>query len=136
MMIEIICCKPKKKNYTQKVYICNNLWQGAMICGFLIPQAEHFRRFFPCISISRHFAESCDPEKLPQKLPHFCKNRPPVPSKAYYSFVLTRKNTKTREASLFELDDLLDIVKNEAFIYTAPIDKLHNKLFQVSMLFE
>jgi hypothetical protein len=31
---------------------------------------------------------------------------------------------------------LLDIVKNEAFIYTAPIDKLRNKLFQVSVLFE
>ena len=31
---------------------------------------------------------------------------------------------------------LLDIVKNEAFIYTAPIDKLRNKLFQVSLLFE
>lgn len=31
---------------------------------------------------------------------------------------------------------LLDIVKNEAFIYTAPIDKLRNKLFQVSFLFE
>ena len=30
----------------------------------------------------------------------------------------------------------LDIVKNEAFIYTAPIDKLRNKLFQVSFLFE
>ncbi len=30
----------------------------------------------------------------------------------------------------------LDIVKNEAFIYTAPIDHLHNRLFQVSMLFE
>ena len=30
----------------------------------------------------------------------------------------------------------LDIVKNEAFIYTAPIDKLRNKLFQVSLLFE
>ena len=31
---------------------------------------------------------------------------------------------------------MLDIVKNEAFIYTAPIDKLRNKLFQVSLLFE
>ena len=31
---------------------------------------------------------------------------------------------------------LLDIVKNEAFIYTAPIDKLRNKLFQVSMIVE
>jgi hypothetical protein len=31
---------------------------------------------------------------------------------------------------------LLDIVKNPAFIYTAPIDQLRNKLFQVSMLFE
>lgn len=31
---------------------------------------------------------------------------------------------------------LLDIVKNEAFIYTAPIDQLRNKLFQVSLLFE
>jgi len=31
---------------------------------------------------------------------------------------------------------ILDIVKNEAFIYTAPIDKLRNKLFQVSFLFE
>ena len=31
---------------------------------------------------------------------------------------------------------ILDIVKNEAFVYTAPIDKLRNKLFQVSFLFE
>ena len=31
---------------------------------------------------------------------------------------------------------LLDIVNNEAFIYTAPIDKLRNKLFQVSLLIE
>lgn len=31
---------------------------------------------------------------------------------------------------------VLDIVKNEAFIYTAPIDQLRNKLFQVSVLFE
>ena len=31
---------------------------------------------------------------------------------------------------------LLDIVKNEAYIYTAPIDQLRNKLFQVSLLFE
>jgi len=31
---------------------------------------------------------------------------------------------------------MLDIVKNEAFIYTAPIDQLRNKLFQVSVLFE
>ena len=31
---------------------------------------------------------------------------------------------------------MLDIVKNEAFIYTAPIDKLRNKLFQISFLFE
>ena len=31
---------------------------------------------------------------------------------------------------------ILDIVKNEAFIYTAPIDKLRNKLFQLSFLFE
>ncbi len=31
---------------------------------------------------------------------------------------------------------LLDIVKSEAFIYTAPIDQLRNKLFQVSFLFE
>ena len=31
---------------------------------------------------------------------------------------------------------MLDIVKNEAFIYTAPIDQLRNKLFQVSLLFE
>ncbi len=31
---------------------------------------------------------------------------------------------------------ILDIVKNEAFIYTAPIDKLRNKLFQISFLFE
>lgn len=31
---------------------------------------------------------------------------------------------------------ILDIVKNDAFIYTAPIDKLRNKLFQVSFLFE
>lgn len=31
---------------------------------------------------------------------------------------------------------ILDILKNEAFIYTAPIDKLRNKLFQISFLFE
>ncbi|MBR3729831.1 MAG: PorT family protein [Bacteroidales bacterium] len=31
---------------------------------------------------------------------------------------------------------LLDIVKNQAFIYTAPIDKLRNKMFQISLLFE
>lgn len=31
---------------------------------------------------------------------------------------------------------LLDIVKDPAFIYTAPIDQLRNKLFQVSLLFE
>lgn len=31
---------------------------------------------------------------------------------------------------------LLDIVKDEAFLYTAPIEKLRNKLFQVSLLFE
>ena len=31
---------------------------------------------------------------------------------------------------------VLDIVKNEAFIYTAPIDQLRNKLFQVSLIFE
>ena len=31
---------------------------------------------------------------------------------------------------------MLDIVKNEAFIYTAPIDQLRNKLFQISLLFE
>lgn len=31
---------------------------------------------------------------------------------------------------------LMNIVKNPAFIYTAPIDKLRNKLFQVSFLFE
>lgn len=31
---------------------------------------------------------------------------------------------------------VLDIVKNEAFIYTAPIDQLRNKLFQFSLLFE
>ena len=31
---------------------------------------------------------------------------------------------------------MLDIVKNEAFIYTAPIDQLRNKLFQFSLLFE
>ncbi len=31
---------------------------------------------------------------------------------------------------------MLDIVKNEAYIYTAPIDQLRNKLFQVSVLFE
>ena len=31
---------------------------------------------------------------------------------------------------------MLDIVKNEAFIYTAPINHLRNKLFQVSLLFE
>ena len=31
---------------------------------------------------------------------------------------------------------LIDVVKNEAFIYTAPINKLLNKLFQVSLLFE
>ena len=30
----------------------------------------------------------------------------------------------------------MDIVKSPAFIYTAPIDKLRNKLFQVSFLFE
>ena len=30
----------------------------------------------------------------------------------------------------------MNIVKNPAFIYTAPIDKLRNKLFQVSFLFE
>ena len=30
----------------------------------------------------------------------------------------------------------LDIVKNEAFIYTAPIANLRNKLFQVSLIFE
>ena len=31
---------------------------------------------------------------------------------------------------------LLDIVKNEAYIYTAPIDKLRNKLFQISLIVE
>lgn len=31
---------------------------------------------------------------------------------------------------------ILDIVKNEAFIYTAPIEQLRNKLFQVSLIFE
>ena len=31
---------------------------------------------------------------------------------------------------------ILDIVKSEAYIYTAPIDKLRNKLFQLSFLFE
>ena len=31
---------------------------------------------------------------------------------------------------------MLDIVKNEAYIYTAPIDQLRNKMFQVSLLFE
>lgn len=31
---------------------------------------------------------------------------------------------------------MLGIVKNEAFIYTAPIEQLRNKLFQVSLLFE
>lgn len=31
---------------------------------------------------------------------------------------------------------LLDIVKNEVPIYTTPIDQLHNKMFQVSFLFE
>ena len=31
---------------------------------------------------------------------------------------------------------LLGIVKNEAFIYSAPIDKLRNKMFQVSLIFE
>ena len=31
---------------------------------------------------------------------------------------------------------LLNIVKNEAFMYTAPIDQLRNKLFQFSLLFE
>jgi hypothetical protein len=31
---------------------------------------------------------------------------------------------------------ILDIVKNEAFIYTAPIDQLRNKLFQLSFIFE
>ena len=30
----------------------------------------------------------------------------------------------------------LNIVKNEAFLYTAPIDQLRNKLFQVSVYFE
>lgn len=30
----------------------------------------------------------------------------------------------------------LDIVKNPAYIYTAPIDQLRNKMFQISMLFE
>ena len=30
----------------------------------------------------------------------------------------------------------MDIVKSPAFIYTAPIDKLRNKLFQVSFIFE
>ncbi|MCR5038391.1 MAG: PorT family protein [Bacteroidales bacterium] len=30
----------------------------------------------------------------------------------------------------------LDIVKNEAFIYTAPIEQLRNKLFQLSLIFE
>lgn len=30
----------------------------------------------------------------------------------------------------------MDIVKNPAFIYTAPIDKLRNKLFQVSLIVE
>ena len=31
---------------------------------------------------------------------------------------------------------ILDIVKNPAFIYTAPIDKLRNKLFQISLIVE
>lgn len=31
---------------------------------------------------------------------------------------------------------LLDIVKNESFIYTAPIKQLRNKLFQFSLIFE
>lgn len=31
---------------------------------------------------------------------------------------------------------LLDVVKNEAFIYTAPIDKMRNKMFLVSFTFE
>ena len=31
---------------------------------------------------------------------------------------------------------LLDIVKNEVPIYTTPIDQLHNKMFQLSFLFE
>ena len=31
---------------------------------------------------------------------------------------------------------ILNVVKNEAFIYTAPIDKLRNKMFQVSLTFE
>ncbi len=31
---------------------------------------------------------------------------------------------------------LIDVVKNDAYIYTAPINKLHNKLFQFSLLFE
>ena len=31
---------------------------------------------------------------------------------------------------------IMNIIKNPAFIYTAPIDKLRNKLFQVSLLFE
>ena len=30
----------------------------------------------------------------------------------------------------------LNIMKNPAFIYTAPIDKLRNKMFQISLLFE
>ena len=31
---------------------------------------------------------------------------------------------------------IMDIVKNPAFIYTAPIDQLRNKLFQLSLIFE
>ena len=31
---------------------------------------------------------------------------------------------------------VLDIVKNDAFLYTAPIDQLRNKLFQLSVYFE
>ena len=31
---------------------------------------------------------------------------------------------------------LLDVVKGDAFIYTAPIDQLRNKMFQLSLLFE
>lgn len=31
---------------------------------------------------------------------------------------------------------MMDVIKNEAFIYTAPIENLKNKMFQISMTFE
>ena len=33
-------------------------------------------------------------------------------------------------------EGLLDVVKAPAFIYTAPIDRLRNRVFQVSVLIE